>query len=96
MKSNNLTFDEYKYKSRSILSQSESPAMIRSLLKSGLVKSEKQAFGLMITMIIVFLASAGFIFYTNFFKQPVVPPMTSEQETFYKQQMNASTKSNSK
>ena len=93
MQNNNIQFDEFKVKSRSILGQSESPAMIRSLVKSGLVKNEKQAFGLMVTLIVVFLAAAGFIVYTNFFKQPVVPPMTPQEEIYYKLQNDAINKS---
>ncbi len=96
MQNNNIQFDEFKVKSRSILGQSESPAMIQSMVKYGIVKNEKQAFGFMVTLIIVFLAAAGFIIYYNFFKQPTIPPITPEAQSFYQQQMDASTKSNSK
>ena len=68
MSNENLTFDEssFKIKSRSILAEPESPAMIRSLVNRGIVKNEKQALIIMLTMIGLFVAATVTMLYITF------------------------------
>ncbi|MBC7766657.1 hypothetical protein H7Y21_01535 [Arenimonas sp.] len=91
---NDITFDEYKYKSRSILGQSESPAMIRSLVKHGVVKNEGQAFIFMVMITSLFAGASIFIVYINFFKPLVAPPLTTEQELLFNQEQAQINQSN--
>lgn len=83
-----IAFDEFKIKSRSILGQSESPAMIRSLIRHGIVKSEKQAISLMVLSSVLFLALSVYTVYINFFKVPEIPPVSDEDQAYYSQQIN--------
>lgn len=59
-----ISFEDnsFKFKSRTILSESTVPGLTRFLLKKGIVKNEKQANIFMIFMSIVFFLAAGFVF----------------------------------
>ncbi|MBC7982066.1 hypothetical protein H7X65_03235 [Candidatus Parcubacteria bacterium] len=80
MQNNNLQFDEFKIKSRSVLGQSESPAMVRSLVKHGIVKSEKQALGVMYVIIIMCIVLASVVIYYNFYRKPIPLQLISPEE----------------
>lgn len=62
-----LQFDEDKYgssfQSRSILGEARSPAMIRFILKTGLIKDEKKAGYFLIALSLVFFALTAYISY---------------------------------
>ena len=58
--------NSYTYKSRVILGQGESPKMVLSLVKWGLVKNERQAGNILLTMSICFLVATALIIYSNF------------------------------
>ena len=62
--SNNLTFesDNFRYKSRSILGQAETPKMVKYLLNKKIVKNEKQAQNILITITILFLLASIYVF----------------------------------
>lgn len=78
-----ISFDDssYKFKSRTILRQEESPAMIRSLVTRGIVKNEKQALALMTSCSILFFLAALYIFavYVFDFRLGTNAPVTKEQ-----------------
>ncbi len=59
-----ISFEDnsFKFKSRTILSESTVPGLTRFLLKKGIVKNEKQANIFMIFMSIIFFLAAGFVF----------------------------------
>jgi len=82
MKDSNIVFDEFKIKSRSILGQSESPAMIRYLMKKGIVKNEKSANGILLGVIVVSLLASAYVFAVFVFDINVgtnnVPQQTEE------------------
>lgn len=77
---NNIQFDEFKIRSRIVLGQSESPAMIQSMVKHGVVKNEKQAFFILIFFIMLMISSSVFIIYNGFFKQTPLPTLSPEEE----------------
>jgi len=83
MNGENISFDDnsFKYKSRSILSQPESPAMVRMLVTHRIVKTENQAVGVMMGIIIVMLVAAGFVIANAFFTAPSseVPPVAKPE-----------------
>lgn len=62
MQDNNIVFDEFKIKSRSVFGQAESPAMIRYMMKKGIVKNEKTANGILFGVIIVSLLASAYVF----------------------------------
>jgi hypothetical protein len=59
-----ISFEENKYqiKSRSILGESQVPAMTKFLLNKGIVKTEKTAHILLIIISLLFFSFAMFIF----------------------------------
>ena len=59
-----ISFEDnsFKFKSRTILSESTVPGLTRFLLKKGIVKNEKQANIFMIFMSIVFFCLAVYVF----------------------------------
>lgn len=73
--------NEYKIKSRVnvLQSQTKTPAMVKSLIRHGIVKNEKQAFLLLFFVMIVLLSSSFFIIYVNFFKDPVIPELVNQE-----------------
>lgn len=74
--------NEFKIKSRvNILqSQTKSPAMVKGLIRHGIVKNEKQAFLLLFLFMIVLLFSSFVIIYLNFFKDPVIPELLNQPQ----------------
>lgn len=82
MMNENITFDDnqYKIKSRSILSQSESPAMIQLLVKRGVVKNERQALGVMFAIIFLLIGSSVYMIYSSFYRQPDVVHSALEEQ----------------
>ena len=59
-----ISFEDnsFKFKSRTILSESTVPGLTRFLLKKGIVKNEKQANIFMICMSIIFFCLAVYVF----------------------------------
>ncbi len=82
---NNLTFegDQFKYKSRVILGQSEVPKMTRFLMSKGIVKNEKQATTVLFLITLISFSLSGYIIYSNFFEKPIVPEMSAEEEMLF-------------
>ena len=53
--------NEFHIRSRRLLGEPETPSMIRFLLRTGVVKNEKQAVSILIGVILVALSAAFFI-----------------------------------
>lgn len=53
--------NEFHIKSRRLLGEPETPAMIRALLKTGVVKNEKQAVVILLIFIIVIFSISWFV-----------------------------------
>ncbi len=61
---NNITFesDKFKYKSRVILGQTQVPGMTKFLLGMGIVKNEKQANTLLLSLALISLLLSIYVF----------------------------------
>ena len=78
-----ISFDENKYKSRVIFGQSETPKMVKFLIGKGLVKNEKSAQNLLISITIFFLLISSYMFLVFVFDVNVfnkTPAETIEQK----------------
>ncbi len=87
MQNDNLQFDDFKIRSRTIPGQSESPAMIQFLMKKGIVKNEETALHVLFSLIGLLIVATVFVIYLNFFKTTAVPPLTVEQELLFSPQI---------
>jgi hypothetical protein len=58
--------NEFHIRSRKLLGEPETPSMIRFLLRTGIVKDEKQALYVLIGVIVVALSSAVFLIRSEF------------------------------
>ena len=70
------------YKSRSILSTSQTPGMAKFLINKGIVKNEKQARGILLTITTISLLASIYIFATFVFDIQIfnrTPQLTEEQ-----------------
>lgn len=57
--------NEFHIKSRKILGEPETPSMTKALLKTGIVKNEKQALIVLILLAVSMIGAAIFIFRSN-------------------------------
>ncbi len=78
--STDISFDEnqYKLKSRSILGQPQVPGVINFMLRTKIVKNEKQAFVVIVFLTTSFFIASFYITYNSFLKQPEIPPLADE------------------
>ncbi len=63
----NIQFDEsqFKLRSRRLLGEPEVPAMIKFLVTRGIVRSEKQAISVLLTVVLVIVMISIFIIKSN-------------------------------
>ncbi|MES2986181.1 MAG: hypothetical protein V4686_03605 [Patescibacteria group bacterium] len=63
----NIQFDEsqFKLRSRRLLGEPEVPAMIKFLVTRGIVRSEKQAISVLLTIVLVIVMISIFIIKSN-------------------------------
>lgn len=83
-----ITFnDNNNYKSKSILSTSQTPGMAKFLINKGIVKNEKQARGILLTIIMVFFISSFVLIYLNFFRQPEILEISPEERALIQEDL---------
>jgi hypothetical protein len=52
-------------------------------MSKGIVKNEKQAQSMLFLITIISFALSGYIVYSNFFKKPIVPEMSPEEQMLF-------------
>jgi hypothetical protein len=69
-----IQFDEsqFKIRSRRILGEPEVPVIIKVLVTKGVVKTENQAIGILVSVLLIFTAITFFVVNTNTVKLAVL------------------------
>jgi hypothetical protein len=68
-----------QYRSRRLLGEYDTPPLMKLLMKTGIAKTEKQAYYTMVIIMLCSFVAAGLILYSQFKPRPAANAPTTEQ-----------------